>query len=129
MFSSISDKIYTCRSVIDVAYVLLQELENMLEEGETQSIQEYVDWFETRGYLTEEINAMKSDLDSELVKVKGVAQERVQTLDRAAQRSQDNEKNISAMEVWIGEVNNFFRDWNDQDMLAGDLPEEFKVSI
>ena len=29
----------------------------------------------------------------------------------------------------MDEVNSLFRDWNDQDLLAGDLPDDYKVSM
>lgn len=49
-------------------------------------------------------------------------------LDRTSQKSQDTELRLSQMEIWMNEVNALFRDWNDQDLLAGDLPEDFAVS-
>lgn len=54
---------------------------------------------------------------------------RVKTLDRASQKSEDTELKLSEMETWMDEVNSLFRDWNDQDLLAGELPEDHKVRM
>ena len=53
----------------------------------------------------------------------------MRTLDRASQKSEDTELRLSQMEAWMDEVNSLFRDWNDQDLLAGDLPDDHKVSM
>ena len=53
----------------------------------------------------------------------------MRTLDRASQKSEDTELRLSQMEAWMDEVNSLFRDWNDQDLLAGDLPDDYKVSM
>lgn len=50
-------------------------------------------------------------------------------LDRASQQSQDTEYRLTALETWIDEVNSLFREWNDQDLLAGDLPEDYQVLV
>ena len=51
----------------------------------------------------------------------------MQLLERASQESQDTELRLTQMETWMNEVNGLFRDWNDQDLLAGDLSDDFKV--
>ncbi|XP_067947670.1 dystrophin-like [Watersipora subatra] len=107
----------------------MDQLESLLEEKNCPSstLNDLAAYFKEHGILVEETIVVRAELEVKREEVINKAKERLQVLERASQKSQDTEVKFSQMELWMNEVNSLFRDWTAQDLLAGDLPDDFQT--